>query len=57
MLLGDVEVLHVEETVLAYALDQRLRELLLSFGSTKETEVQSNQISPVEILLHQKIQL
>ena len=50
-LLRDVEVLHVEEPILADGLDERLRELLLALGRREEAEVESEQRRPVEVLL------
>ena len=50
-LLADVEVLHVEEPILADGLDERLRELLLALGRREEAEVESEQRRPVEVLL------
>ena len=50
-LLRDVEVLHVEEAVLANALDERLRELLLALRGGIKTEVERDKVRPVQIFL------
>lgn len=50
-LLRDVKVLHVEETILANALNECLRELLLALGGAEQAEVQSDEICPVKIFL------
>lgn len=50
-LLRDVEPLHVEETILANSLDQRLSELLLPLGSVEQTQIDGDEICPVEVFL------
>ena len=53
--LGDVEVLHVEETILPHALDECLCELFLALRRAEETEVQSDEICPFEIFLQRQV--
>ena len=50
-LLRDVEVLHVEEAVLANSLDERLRELLLALRGGIKTEVERDKVCPVQMFL------
>lgn len=50
-LLGDVEVLHVEEAILAHGLQKGLRKLLLALGRSEQTEVEGDEICPVEAFL------
>ena len=50
-LLGDVEVLHVEEAVLAHGLQEGLRKLLLALRGSEQTEVESDKVCPIEVFL------
>ena len=50
-LLGDVEVLHVEEAILAHGLQEGLRQLLLALRGAIEAEVERDKVRPVEIFL------
>lgn len=50
-LLRDVEVLYIEEPVLAHSLDEALRELLLALWRAVEAEVDGDKVSPIEVLL------
>lgn len=50
-LLGDVEVLHVEEAVLAHGLQQSLRKLLLALRGSEQAEVDGDEVRPIEGLL------
>ena len=50
-LLRDIEVLDVEEAILARGLDESLRKLLLALGCGQEREVESDEVRPVEVLL------
>lgn len=49
--LGDVEVLDVEEAILANGLDEGLCELFLAFGSVVEAEIDGDEVRPLEISL------
>lgn len=46
-ILRNIEVLHVEETLLADGLDESLGELLLSLRSIVKAKVHGNEISPI----------
>lgn len=50
-LLGDVEVLHVEEAILAHGLQECLRQLLLALRGSEQAEVEGDEVRPVEVLL------
>ena len=50
-LLGDVEVLHVEEAVLAHGLQEGLRKLLLALRGSEQAEVESDKVCPIEVFL------
>lgn len=50
-LLRDVEVLHIEEPVLAHSLDEALRELFVALWRAVEAEVDGDKVGPIEILL------
>lgn len=50
-LLGNAEVLDVEEAFDAKGLNQSLRELLLSLFGVKLAEVNGDKLGPVEVLL------
>ena len=53
-LLRNVEVLHVEETILANSLDESVRELLVPLGRSIQTEVESDEVRPIKVLLRSK---
>ena len=53
--LRDVEVLDIEEAVLAHALDEGLRELLAALGRAVQAQVDRNEVCPVEVLLWCKL--
>ena len=50
-LLGDVEVLDIEETLLANGGDEGASELLPAFWSGVEGEVDGDQVGPVKVSL------
>ena len=50
-LLGDIEVLDVEEALLANGSGEGAGELLLAFRSRVEGDINGDQISPVEVSL------
>ena len=50
-LLGDVEVLDVEEAFVADRIDKGFGELFLAFRGVKQTEVDCNKLSPVKVFL------
>ena len=47
----DVEVLHVEEAILAYGPDELRSELLVTLRGAIRAEVESDEVGPVEVLL------
>jgi hypothetical protein len=50
-LLGNVEVLDIEEAFLAEGGDESLCELLLALRGVVQGEVESDELSPVEVFL------
>ena len=52
--LRDIEVLDVEEAILANCLDQGLRELFPAFRSSIEREIDGDEIRPIKVLLQLK---
>lgn len=50
-LLRDVEVLHVEEPILADRLNERLRKLLLALWGVVQTQVDGDQVRPIKVCL------
>ena len=48
-LLGDVEVLYIEETLLANSGDKSTSELLLALRGRVEGEVNGDQVGPVKV--------
>ena len=48
-LLGDVEVLYIEETLLANSGDKGTSELLLALRGRVEGEVDGDQVGPVKV--------
>lgn len=51
MVLRDVEVLYIEEAILANSFDECLSELVFAFRSIEEGEIDGNEVGPVKILL------
>ena len=51
-LLRDVEVLHVEEAILANGPDELRSELLVALRGAVPAEVESDEVGPVEVLLY-----
>ena len=54
--LGDVEVLDVEEPLLANGSNEGVGELLLAFRGGVEGEVDGDQIGPIEVGLQSRVQ-